>query len=468
MKYKSILSIKASFWGCLAGAFRMSSCGLFKNYERPADINTDGIYGDAQSGNEQGLGDIKWREIFTDPQLQALIEKGLANNTDMKNADLKIQEVQYALKCAKLAYFPNIYFNPSGTVSKAWDPYGRNDYNTNTTYSLPATMSWQIGSLGSLRNSKKKAEVNVEQLKNAKQAVQAALVANIASMYYTLSMMDEQLALTITTRENWGKYLEMERNLMQAGQANIAAVASIEATYYSICTSVVALENNIRTIENALGTVLGETAGHVSRGALSTFHTPAILATGAPINILARRPDVKAAELALASAFYEKNIAVSGFYPSLNISATGQFTNSLGGGAINPGIMIGNAVASLSQPIFSNGRIRAQYKISKAEMEVATNNFKQAIIAAGNEVNTAMVEMKGAEDQKDLLDKQVTALEKALDATQKLYALTSTNYLNVITAQNSLLSAQMSQIKNRMDAINATIDLYQALGGGAD
>ena len=130
--------------------------------------------------------------------------------------------------------------------------------------------------------------------------------------------------------------------------------------------------------------------------------------------------------------------------------------------------MIGNAVASLSQPIFANGRISAQYKISKAEMEVATNNFKQAIIAAGNEVNTAMVELKGAEDQKELIGKQVVSLEKALDATQKLYALSSTNYLNVITAQNSLLSAQQNLIKNRMDAINATIDLYQALGGGTE
>ena len=449
-------------------AFLLSSCSLFKNYERPADINTDGIYGDAQSGEEKGLGDIQWREIFTDPQLQTLIEKGLANNTDMKNADLKIQEVQYALKCAKLAYFPSIYFNPSGTVSKTWDPYNRNDYAASNTYKLPATMSWQIGSIGSLRNAKKKAQVNVEQLKNAKQAVQAALVANIASIYYTLSSLDEQLALTETTRDNWGKYLEMEKKLMDAGQANMAAVASIEATYYSICTSVVALEDNIKVVENSLGTILGETAGHVGRGALSTFKSPAILTTGAPISILARRPDVKAAELELASAFYEKNIAASEFYPSLNISATGQFTNSLGAGAINPGLMIGNAVASLSQPIFSNGRIRAQYKISKAEMEVATNNFKQAIIAAGNEVNTAMVELKGAEDQKELIGKQVIALDKALDATQKLYALSSTNYLNVITAQNSLLSAQMTQITNRMDAINATIDLYQALGGGAE
>ena len=446
----------------------LSSCVLFRNYERPAEINTDGIYGDVQSGGEQSLGDIKWREFFTDPQLQVLIEKGLANNTDMKNADLKIQEVQYALKCAKLAYFPNIYFNPSGTVSKAWDPYARNDYSTNTTYSLPATMSWQIGSLGSLRNTKKKAEVNVEQLKNAKQAVQAALVANIASMYYTLSSLDEQLALNQTTRDNWGTYLDMEKKLMNAGQANIAAVASIEATYHSMCTNVIAIEDNIKVIENSLGTILGETAGHISRGALNTFQSPSILATGAPIRILSCRPDVKAAELELASAFYEKNIAISSFYPSLNISATGQFTNSLGGGAINPGIMIGNAVASLSQPIFSNGRIRAQYKISKAEMEVATNNFKQAIIAAGNEVNTAMVELKGAEDQKELIGKQVTSLETALEATQKLYALSSTNYLNVITAQNSLLTAQMSQIKNRMDAINATIDLYQALGGGAE
>lgn len=465
MKLNKILSIS------LAAAL-LSSCGLYKNYERPADIKTDGIYGSAQSGDSTGLGDIKWREIFTDPALQALIEKGLQQNVNMQNAELKIQELELALRCAKLAYIPSLYFSPNGNISKMYDPWNRSSYSDMTasskkTYALPVNASWQIGSMGGLRNSKKKAEVNLEQVKNAKQSIQTALVANIANLYYTLSMLDEQLALTQQTKVNWGKYLEMQKHLMDAGQGNLAAVASIEATYHSICTGVVSLEDNITTLENSLSTILGETAQHIHRGALSTFCTPAIMTTGAPIRLLARRPDVRAAELTLASAFYDKNIAKSAFYPALTLSANGQYTNSAGT-VLNPGMMIGAAVASITQPLFSNGRLRAQYKISKAEMEIATNDFQQAVIAAGNEVNSAMVEIKSAEDQKELLGKQVEALEKALDATEKLYKISNTNYLNVITAQNSLLSAQMNQISNRMDAIQATINLYQALGGGAE
>ena len=445
----------------------MSSCQLYKNYERPSDIITDGIYGDMQTAGDNSLGDLKWRDIFTDPKLQTLIERGLSQNSDMKNAELRIKEADYALQCAKLAYIPSLYFNPSGNISKAWDPYDRNDYAASKTYSLPVQMSWQIGSIGSLRNNKKKAEVTRDQLRNAKQAIQAQIVASIASMYYNLSMLDEQRLLTKQTEENWGKYLHMQKQLMDAGQSNMAAVASIEATYYSIQTSVISIDNSIHAVENALSTLIGETQTHIDRSSLASFQAPAVCSTGLPITILDRRPDVRDAEYKLAAAFYDKNIAYSSFFPQLNISASGQFTNSLGA-VVNPGVFIGAAVASLAQPLFDNGRIRAKYKVSKAEMEIATNDFKQAVIKAGNEVNLAMDDIYVARLMQELIDKQVESLSKALDATQKLYQNTGTNYLNVITAQNSLLSAQMSQISNRMDAIKATIDLYQALGGGAE
>lgn len=460
--------ISFSHFFILSCLLLLNSCALYKNYERPSDIITDGIYGDMQTAGDNSLGDLRWRDLFTDPTLQALIERGLQQNSDMKNAELRIKEADYALQCAKLAYVPSFYFNPSGTISRVWDPYDRNTYSTNKSYSLPVALSWQIGSIGSLRNSKKKAEVTRVQLRNAKQAIQAQLVAGIASMYYNLSMLDEQLQLTLQTEQNWGKYLQMQKQLMDAGQGNMAAVASIEATYYSISTSVVSIKDNIHAIENALATLIGETAGHIERGSLASFRAPAVCSTGMPITILDRRPDVRIAENKLAEAFYDKNIALSGFFPQLTISANGQFTNSMGAAVINPGVLIGNAVANLAQPIFANGRIRAQYKVSKAELEAATNDFQQAIIAAGNEVNAAMDNIYAARNKQEFIDKQVEALTRALDATQKLYQNSGTNYLNVITAQNSLLSAQMSQISNRMETIKGTIDLYQALGGGAE
>ena len=460
--------ISFSHFFILSCLLLLNSCALYKNYERPSDIITDGIYGDMQTAGDNSLGDLKWRDLFTDPTLQALIERGLQQNSNMKNAELRIKEADYALQCAKLAYVPSFYFNPSGTISRVWDPYDRNTYSTNKSYSLPVALSWQIGSIGSLRNSKKKAEVTRVQLRNAKQAIQAQLVAGIASMYYNLSMLDEQLQLTLQTEQNWGKYLQMQKQLMDAGQGNMAAVASIEATYYSISTSVVSIKDNIHAVENALATLIGETAGHIERGSLASFRAPAVCSTGMPITILDRRPDVRIAENKLAEAFYDKNIALSGFFPQLTISANGQFTNSMGAAVINPGVLIGNAVANLAQPIFANGRIRAQYKVSKAELEAATNDFQQAIIAAGNEVNAAMDNIYAARNKQEFIDKQVEALTRALDATQKLYQNSGTNYLNVITAQNSLLSAQMSQISNRMETIKGTIDLYQALGGGAE
>lgn len=449
-------------------ALLLSSCGLYKNYERPADIITDGIYGDMQTAGDNSLGDLKWRDLFTDPTLQSLIARGLEQNSNMKNAELRIKEADYALQCAKLAYIPSLYFNPSGTISRPWDPYDRNDYTTSKSYALPISLSWQVGSIGQLRNQKKKAEVTREQLRNAKQAIQAQLVASIAALYYNLCMFDEQLALTRQTEQNWGKYLKMQKQLMDAGQGNKAAVASIEATYYSYSTSIISIENNIHSLEISLANILGETVGHTQRSSLASFQAPAVIGTGLPISILDRRPDVRDAELQLAAAFYDKNISRSAFFPKLTLSASGQFTNSLGAAAVNPGVLIGAAVASLAQPLFDNGRIRAQYKVSKAELEIATNNFQQVVIEAGNEVNYAMDDVLVAQNMSEYIDKQVNSLTVALDATEKLYANSGTNYLNVITAQNSLLSARMNQIANRMAAISATINLYQALGGGAE
>ena len=254
---------------------------------------------------------------------------------------------------------------------------------------------------------------------------------------------------------------------MDAGQANVAAVSSIEATYWSICQSIDTIEDNILILENQLSTLLNEPAQNIKRSSLASFISPAIVTTGAPISILSRRPDVRMAEMALASAFYDVNQAKSAFYPSLTLSATGTFTNG-NQANINPGAFIGQALAGLAQPIFMNGKLIATLKISKAQMEIEANNFTNAIITAGNEVNLAMKLIHSAEEERVFIDNQVKALETAYEATRKLFAGSSANYLNVITAHNNLLQAQMTQITNRMDVINATIELYLALGGGAE
>ena len=453
----------------------MSSCGVYKSYERPSSITAEGIYGDAQSGDSTGLGDIEWHQVFTDPTLQALIEKTLAQNTSMKQAALRIQEMQNNLKASRLAYAPSFAFAPSGTISGIIDPYNREQYKTfmgngaSKAYSFPLSMSWQIDCFAKLRNSKKKAEVALESQKSVRQSVKTALIANVANLYYTLAMLDEQLRIARETSETWKQNVDMTKMLFDAGQANKASVASTEANYWAISANVLELEHSIKEVENAISTLCGETPSHIERGTLASFRAPAVCTTGMPIGLLSRRPDVKQAELALASAFYNKNIAKAAFYPSLNISANGQYTNSLTGvGIINPGGLILAAVASLTQPIFQNGKLRAAYKNSKAELEIATIGFQQTLLDAGSEVNNAMAAIHTSQAKKAYLANQVKSLEDAVDATQKLWDLTSINYLQILTAQSSLLSAQLTQVANDYQLISSTIELYQALGGGAD
>lgn len=443
----------------------LTSCGLYKNYERPDDIRTDGLYGAAQVGTDSlGLGAKAWREFFTDPTLQALIEKGLSQNASLKQVDLQIQEAQDYLMVSKLAYIPSLAVAPQGQLSS------RDWKSPLKFYTLPVSASWQIGSLGSLRNAKKSAQVMLEQSKVARQAVQQSLVANIANLYYTLCMLDAQLATSEVTAKNWRESVEMTKKLMAAGRSNKAAVAQTEANCLNIEANVLDLHEAIQQAENALCTMLGEAPHHIERGSLEAFQAPAVIETGVPMAMLQNRPDVKQAELKLASAFYSLNSAKASFYPSLSISGTLGYTNNGSTIELDPAIWIWNALASLTQPIFQNGRLVAQKRVAEKEQEIAKIAFQQSLIAAGNEVNTAMTALQTAEAKKALITQQISALEDAVQATEALYkdnVSRQVNYLNVLTAQTGLLSAQLGQISNQFATIQATINLYQALGGGS-
>lgn len=442
----------------------LASCGVMKSYERPSDLQTEGLYGSAQRGdNEQGLGAKAWREFFTDPTLQQLIERGLSQNVNMRQLDLQIQEAQEYLKCSKLAYIPSLAIAPQGQLSST-------DWNKPLKfYTIPLSASWQIGSFGTLRNAKKSAEVGVEQTRVARMAVQQSLVANIANLYYTLCMLDAQLTTSEQTAKNWRETVDFTKKLMAAGRSNRAAVAQTEANALNVEATLLDLREGITTAENALCTILGEAPHHIDRTSLSTFQAPAI-ETGIPMALLQNRPDVKQAELRLATAFYALNSAKAAFYPALTISGTLGYTNNGGAVELDPAKWIWNALASLAQPIFQNGRLIAQKKVATMQQEEAKMAFQQALIAAGNEVNTALVSLQTAQGKQAIIASQIASLQTAVEATQALYkdnVSRQVNYLNVLTAQTGLLSAQLGQISNQFATIQATINLYQALGGGS-
>ena len=442
----------------------LSSCGLYKSYERPADIQTDGLYrsDNTQSGDSLGLASFAWREIFTDPQLQTLIERGLAQNTNLRSAQLQIEQSEASLKAAKWAYIPSLAFAPQGSLA------GVDRGKATQTYTIPVSASWQIDIFGSLHNTKKRAKAQLENSHAYKQAVQSQLIAAIANYYYSLAMLKDQLAISQETEKLWKENVETTRALMNAGQSNMAAVSQTEANYYSICTQITDLKQQISDLEDEFSALLGEAPQKYVIGSMDNWKVPTRMSAGIPAAALANRPDVKLAETQLAVAYYATNESRAAFYPGLNLSGAIGWTNDLGTIPGNPGKWIWNAMASLTQPIFQNGKLRAQYKISKAQQEQAKLSFQQTLLDAGTEVNAALTKIQATGEKDGLYTKQIASLETAVKSTQALMMNSSTNYLQVLTAQQTLLTAQMSQISNKFSQIQAAIELYQALGGGYD
>ena len=445
----------------------LSSCGIYTTYDRPSDINTDGLYGqdlneEAVAVDTASIASLSWRELFTDSHLQTLIEHALQSNTDLLSAQQRIKEAEATLSSAKLAYLPSFMLTPQGGVSSFDKSKG------SWTYTGIASASWEIDIFGKLTNAKRRSKALYLQSLEYEQAVSTSLIANVANLYYTLLMLDEQYRISEETAVNWRESVRTMRAMMAAGMTNEASVSQSEANCRQVEASLLDLKQQIKEVENSLSILLGEVPGGIERGHLAGQDFPEDLTVGVPLQLLSRRPDVKSAELSLASAFYSTNAARSAFYPSITLSGTAGWTNSAGNMIINPGKLLLSAVGALTQPLFNKGLNIAQLKIAKAQQEEAKLAFQQALLNAGSEVNNALTQVQTARGKTELRTGQIISLENAVRSTQLLMQHGTSTYLEVLTAQQSLLSAQLTQVAARFDEIQGIINLYQALGGGRD
>ena len=448
---------------CAAALF--SSCGIYNSYKRPSDITVEGLYRDTVSVNDTlvsdttNMGNVSWREMFRDPKLQTLIEQGLAHNTDLQSAMLQVKQAQAALTSARLAFLPAFTLSPQGGITKMGStPSYR-------TWQAPVSASWEADLFGNLLNASRDSKAALLQSKAYEQAVRSQVISNIASLYYTLLMLDRQLEISEATYTNWNQTLSMMKDMMEAGMTNRAGVAQTEASCHSVAASIAEIRQTIRETENSLSTLLGMTPQHIDRGRLDEQQMPEEIKAGVPLQLLSNRPDVRAAEMSLASAFYLTNKARSAFYPKITVTGTLGWSNG-STGTINPAEILKNAVASLTQPIFNRGALIANLKITKAQQEQAKLAFRQTVLDAGAEVSNALYAYQTVGEKSVERDKQVKALEDAVDATIGLMNVGQTTYLDVITAQQSLLSAQLTQVQDDYDYLQSVISLYQALGGG--
>ncbi len=454
--------MKKQFIFIAIAGITLNSCGIYNKYERP-DVITDGLYRqDTGVEDTTSIASLKWQELFTDPQLQSLIHQALEGNTDLQTAQLRVEEAKATLSASRLAYLPSFMLTPQGGVSS----FDRS--KASWTYSGIAAASWEIDIFGKLTNAKRRSKALYLQSREYEQAVLTSLIANVSNYYYTLLMLDAQYGLTAETAEKWRENVRVMRAMKTAGMTTEAGVAQSEANSLAVEASLHDIRQQINEMENALSILLGHVPDSIRRGELSTQNFPDELLIGVPLQLLARRPDVRNAEYALAAAFYNTNSARAAFYPSITLTGTGGWTNSAGSAIVNPGKLLLSAVGSLTQPLFNKGQNIAQLKIAKAQQEEARLAFQQALLNAGSEVNNALTQVQVARNKAELRNGQITSLETAVTSTQLLMIHGTTTYLEVLTAQQSLLSARLTQLSDRLSEIQGIINLYQALGGGRE
>ena len=432
----------------------MNSCALYKHHERPDITFVDNLYNRIPTADDyESIASLTWRELFADTLLQDLIELGLKNNTNLEIARLKVEQAEVTLKTSKLALFPSVSFSAQANAN-----------GNGLGYTLAPNASWEIDAFGRLHNSKQGAEAALAATEAYQQAVQTQLIATIADAYYTLLMLDEQLGISKRTLNTWEENIRTLSALKRAGKTNEAAVLQAKANKVNVEASILTLKKQIIEQENSLSALLGLVPQEFERNKLSQQIFPDTLLMGLPLSSLINRPDVRQAEYKLVEAHYATNVARSYFYPSITLSGNAGWSGISG----DPGDWIFNAVASLVQPIFNQGKNKARLKISESQRQEALLNFKQTLLDAGTEANNALIAWQTARKRLDSDKLQIMYLKGAVFNTQLLMKNGQATYIEVLSAQKNLLQAELTETNDKYIEIQSVITLYHALGGGLE
>ena len=468
-KYMPKRLFRKSVIPLIISLFVFTSCGTYSNYQRKGSIINDSIVRSDLAQAEPALftPDASysqgWRELFTEPRLVALIEEGLAHNSDLNIAKLHVDAAKASLRNAKGELFPSLELGAKGETARFKN--SGNDPQTESKFGFRAEASWEVDIFGKLQNAKKAAAATVEEKAAYVQAVQVELIATIATSYYQLEMYDAQISDTRDIINSWEESVRAQKALMAVGEATSDEVSQSEASKLEAEETLEELQQQMIEAENALCVLLGRYSGHIERGDFLTSCEQIPLIPNVNIQALDARPDIRQAEAALKKAFYLTNEARAALYPSLNLSGIIGWTNDADE-VVSPAGLLTRALGSLTQPVFANGKLKAALKLAKAEQEEAKIAFRQAILEAGQEVNDILASRQYAQRAIMLNSQQVEKLKDVLEATKKRMRYDSeVNYLQVLLARQSLLEAQLSLLSHRYGLLESTILLYKALGG---
>lgn len=446
----------------------LQSCFVARDYQRPEVVNEAYFRTDQIPEDSITMAEVSWRSLFTDPVLIGHIEQGLENNLDIRIALQQIAAANAYYKQGRAGYLPTIgatgqaahqEMSGNGQMGALYD-------GGISQFELSANASWEADIWGKIRSYKRASEASYLQTVEAHKAVKTQLVASIASVYYQLVALDEQIKITEQSLANRESSLETTKALKEAGYLTEVGVKQTEAQIYDAQGILLDLKTNIKLLENTMAILLGEAPQSIERSSLEEQSITQDVKIGFPIQLLRNRPDVIAAEYGLINAFEMTNVAKSDFYPSLRISATGGFQSLEIDQLLNANSLFASLVGSLTQPILNGRRIRTQYEVAQAQQEQALLNFRKAILNASREVSDALYTYEAAEERIGIKTSQYQAYDTATIYSEELLNNGMVNYLEVLTARENALYAQLDLINAQFTQLSALVELYKALGGG--
>ncbi|MGB6153944.1 MAG: TolC family protein [Pricia sp.] len=444
------------------------SCFAAKNYERPeevvneANFRTDNLPQDSLS-----MAAVSWKELFTDTTLQGYIDEGLANNIDIRIAIQRILAAEAYVKQGRAGFLPTLQGSAQYTHQELSGNGQFGDlFSTLDQYQISGGLSWEADIWGKIRSTKRAFQARYLQSVAAHKAVKTELIANIATLYYQLLSLDEQVSITEETVQTRQNSLETTQALQEAGNVTAVAVKQTEAQWYTAQGILIDLRNQTRLVENTLSILLGKEPGEIQRSSLDTQEITTELNVGVPLQLLRNRPDVIAAEYELVNAFELTNVARSNFYPSLILNATGGLQSLDFSQLFDSSSLFASIITGLTQPIFNGRRIRTQYEVSQAQQEEARLNFRQAILTASKEVSDALYSYGAATEKIEVKNKEFDAYATATEYSEQLLTNGLANYLEVLNAQENALGSNLDLIDARFSQLQSMVDLYVAVGGG--
>ena len=453
-----------------AGLFAVQSCFVAKDYNRPeAVVNEANFRTDVIAKDSATVATVSYKQIFTDGQLQALINQGLQNNLDIRSALQNIAVAEAYAKQGKAGYLPTLSVGPKYTFSESSrnTPFGAMMTDrSQSQYEVSGNLSWEADIWGKIRSNQRASAATYLQTVEAHKAVKTQIVASIANAYYNLLALDEQKIILDKTLINREQSLETTKALKEAGSVTEVAVNQTEAQLYNVKSLLVDVENGIKLNENVLSVLLGSNPQSINRSTLAAQNINSKLSVGVPAQLLENRPDIKAAEFGLMNAFENVNIANASFYPSLTISATGGVQGIDIDKLFSAQSIFATVIGGLTQPLLQQRKIRTQKEVALANQEKALITYKSKILNASKEVSDALYTYDAAVKKADYKQKEYLLYNQAITNSEELLNYGMANYLEVITARDNGLNAELNVVNAKLSSLTSMVELYRAVGGG--